>query len=212
MRSLLFGVAVALMVTAPATALTEMSIEHGGVHDAAGNYVGGSNDYTPAAGETFEVTIVLTTDEPLTAWQCNFDDGGAGYQVAQVGWTASPPDNAPDANYGWFNWTTFLRANNAGWSASTAGSAVPIAVGPVNGLSTGDVAVDVDVNGAVSGWCFRMWVTAPDPMVPTVLTAGFKEAADMDTLDTLDDFVPLNLPEPASALFLLLGLPFLRRR
>jgi hypothetical protein len=212
MRSLLFGVAVALMVTAPATALTTMSIEHAG-----------SNDYSAvSAGETFEVTVVITTDENLGSFQLTFDDGGKGY-TTEVGFGGMA---FVQANYGDFDMGTMSWVNPNGWDVANAIAVNDGTLNPmfpsVNGMTAGapsltpPIAPDPPDPGqepsGVSGWCFRMMVTAPDPLVNTVLTASSAEAGDIYSTDTLDGLTPLNLPEPASALFLLLGLPFLRRR
>ena len=198
MRSLLFGIAVALMVTAPATALTSMEITG----------PGDVSQYTPVAGEVFQITITITTDEPLISWQCDLDDGGKGY-TTRVGMSDVAPNNSQFANYGYFDMGSYSWKNDAGWSV-------------VNGL---DMTADPDFNGmpltvgdvygaapAGTGVCFTAMITAPTPMVNTTLTASAAEAGDEEATNTLDEVIPLGLPEPASALFLLLGLPFLRRR
>ena len=213
MRSLLlFGVAVSLLVTATATANTYTLT--GRVSGSAQGT--GTDTYVPAPGETFVVDIHITMSETLKAWQGDVAlAGGASGYTTNVGVPAGAAGGHM-SNYGYFSYVSYLWENDAGWDVPNSVSPDHATINPTYPAlpnTVGTIALDGNV-GASSGWAASFEITAPGTPgdIPGQLTLENPYGQKMDSDPADVTVVPLNLPEPASALLLLLGLPFLRRR
>ena len=206
MRSLLTGLAVALMATTAFGATAHVTMT-----------VGGSADYTPAPGETFRVDVNITADAPMSAWGCEpIDSLDAGYTVAATvlgGYYGNLAMNYSDDPPG------PPVVNLQGWDTNSFASAKSWPAGVVNDLNLGaptdfrpgSAAVNLAA-GATSGFAVYFMLTAPASDVETVILLEDVFAGDLAFNAMEVTYDPLNLPEPTSLVLLLAGLPLLRRR
>jgi len=152
-------------------------------------------------GETIEIQVVLTADEPMTAFQL---DG----IMATNGATPGPvvgTTTEERAAYHYGNtagWSTDPGDTLMGWASQTS-----FPVGPIGAIASGDEAGN--------GVCFRMNVVAPieADWCEVYVTGGIygNEMFEDVVLDSVPLFI-LEIPEPAGVLLLLGGLAMSRRK
>ena len=203
MRTLLVGLVVALMATTAYGYAGHLTMS-----------VGGANPYTPAPGETFRVTVDIQADTNMASWGMQLrDEADAGYTIAaSVDYYELATENYADA----IGPPPFLLPfNQQGWEVHPSNTKLWDA-GLVNQdppVRPGTAAVATPP-GASSGFVLWFDLTAPatEAGVNTRIVLDDLYAGDLDyqPLDMTSE--PLVLPEPASALLLLGGLPLLRRR
>jgi hypothetical protein len=180
--------------------------------DVAGDSDGIPNGYDPGLdGLTFDVVVEVTAPFGMTAWS-GAVEAPPGYTVAASTliygtWIENYADNT----------VSIPPTNSSNWALTTA-DAAQWPAGPLNGIITS--AQPPAGTYATSGFAVRFTVTAPADWAPgdtityrTEGVAGVIAIGDEQFVDHLPQIAPLTMtPEPATALFVLAGLPLLRRR
>jgi hypothetical protein len=193
MRSLLSILAVGLIASTAMASGTVSVIGPGGV-----------DTYIPAAGETFTVEVHAEAPGPMTSISA-FIEVPAGFEIAASELAEPFPGYIFIANY-----TDQLGVNSNNWSPSPS-----LAYGWDAGTQMEIYGVPVGDGGtATSG--FVLWLDITAPADASAIGGSIDVVTPLIYVDY--DEVPgvtgqnLLLPEPASALLLLAGLPLLRRR
>jgi len=199
MRNVLLGLGIALMIVGTATAAPSLSILG----------PGGVSSYAPAAGETFQITIVVHNDivpnneagtgpgglgEGLGGWQVTGFAGPAGFKMAAVSGNAAYDNTAIFPTTGTLSWST--------------NAPMPISLAMYSNA-------DILAYPAVGDYqVFHCKVIAPNPLTLGVITQNVEALwIDQDGGTHPAQLTGLTItPEPISALLLLAGLPLLRRR
>lgn len=179
--------------------------------DTDGDFMAEANEYDPGTGGlTFDVVVSLDASFAMTAWG-GAVEAPAGYTVAASQlvygtWVVNYADNP----------VVVPPTNSSNWAMTTA-EAAQWGVGPLNGVIMSTLPPAGQT--ATSGFAVTFTVTAPPDWAPgdTISFATGGDAAltigDANFIDHAAAITPLVMvPEPASALLVLAGLPLLRRR
>ena len=201
MRSLLLAGLMTLMLTASASAVTDIVLEargYGSVVDI--------NDLP----DPFILDVIIISDEPMSG--LNIQIGGTGDYAAMTDFYGMASNNYSD------DVVSMPPVNNAGWSNAIS-DVIQLGANslPMTGADAGGDELGTIFGAALATSGLACWleITNYDTEVyPIVIPVTKGKVGDFDGMPIpnvgLGELV--ITPEPASVMLLLLGVPFLRRR
>jgi hypothetical protein len=198
MRSLLLAGLLALMLTASASAQTDILLEARGV---PGGSVVDINDLP----DPFILDVIIISDQPMSGFSIQI--GGTGHYLAMT-------DFYGMASYNYADIIGPPPTNSSNWS--TAMTDV-IQLGendlPMTGADAGGDELGTIFGDALATSGLACWLEITNYQVGTIpVTKGSVGDANGMPIPNVGLGELVITPEPASVMLLLLGVPFLRRR
>ena len=217
MRSLLIGALAVTLLAGSAMAANSVTLVPRGLTDVSPD-PGFQLDIAETGGAPFIMDIFLEADGAIKTSGVRFGQSSPGVQYAPFQNNAVFPTNVQ--NYGDsfdFPGQFDIPVNSSGWPVTTDATGVPMkqvpggAIAALLGVGINNEVGGFAASGAASGFLAWMEITAyaeGDSIIPDGVLGDLDNNAYPDVAFLGVDIVP----EPASAMLLLLGVPFLRRR